>query len=153
MTVLRCGSRTASPRTVSTVIRAASASGNPPTPVPSAGIASVSTPSSRARVMALRTARSMISALVRRWWSIDTAWITQRAASVPPSVTMASPSATGACLTAANSMVSPPRRLIAPATPVDIHSVTLAGFTIASTSRSQMSPFQSASCAMYPDPR
>ncbi len=116
-------------------------------------MASVSTPSSWARASALRTARSIADALVRRSWSSDTAWMIQRAPRAPAPVTIASPSATGAWRTAANSIASPPRRLIAPATPVDIQSVTFAGFTIASTSRSQMSPFQSASCAMSPDPR
>ena len=51
---------------------------------------------------------------------------------------------TGAWRTAANSIASPPARLSAPPTPVDIHSDRLAAFTMASTSRSQMSPFQSS---------
>ena len=99
---------------------------------------------SRARAMALRTAASMIVALVRRTRSRETAWITARAARVPAGVTMDSPSATGAWRTAANSISSPPARLSAPPTPVDIHSERLAGLTIASTSSSQISPFQSS---------
>ena len=86
----------------------------------------------------------MTSALVRRSRSSETAWMTTRAASVPAGVTIASPSGTGAWRTAANSIASPPARLIAPPTPVDIHSDRFAAFTIASTSRSQMSPFQSS---------
>ena len=70
--------------------------------------------------------------------------MTKRAASVPAGVTIASPSGTGPWRTAANSIASPPRRLRAPPTPVDIQSVVLAAFTIASTSRSQISPFQSS---------
>ena len=70
--------------------------------------------------------------------------MTTLAASRPAGVTMASPSAAGAWRIAANSMASPPARLISPAVPVDIHSDVVAGLTIASTSRSQMSPFQSS---------
>ena len=66
-----------------------------------------------------------------------------RAASEPAGVTTAWPSSSGPWRTAANSIASPPVRLIAPPTPVAIHRVGLAGLTIASTSRSQMSPFQS----------
>ena len=70
--------------------------------------------------------------------------MTTLAASRPAGVTMASPMAAGACCTAANSMASPPARLSSAATPVDIHSDGAAGLTIASTSRLQMSPFQSS---------
>ncbi len=73
--------------------------------------------------------------------------MTTRAASVPAGVITAPPSGAGACRTAANSIASPPARLSAPPTPVAIHSVVLAALTIASTSRSQMSPFQSSICA------
>ena len=138
------GERASSSRTARTVTRAASSSGKPPTPVPIAGKAMLDARRSRARAIALRTARSMISAFVRRSRSSETAWMTARAASRPAGVTIASPSGTGAWRTAANSIASPPARLISPATPVDIHSDRLAAFTIASTSRSQMSPFQSS---------
>ena len=144
MTWSMLGERVSSSRTVSTVIRAASSSGNPPTPVPSAGKATLVAPISRARPIALRTAASMIGPLVRRSRSSETAWITARAARLPAVVTTDSPSGTGAWRTAANSISSPPARLIAPPTPVAIHSERLAGFTMASTSRSQMSPFQSS---------
>ena len=70
--------------------------------------------------------------------------MTTFAARLPAGVTIAPPRGTGAWRTAANSMASPPARLSAPPTPVDIHSDRLAAFTIASTSRSQMSPFQSS---------
>src|ERR1700675_4998443 len=70
--------------------------------------------------------------------------MTTRAAKVPAGVVTAEPSGTGACLTAANSIASPPARLSAPPTPVDIQSERLAAFTMASTSKSQMSPFQSS---------
>ncbi len=70
--------------------------------------------------------------------------MTARAASVPGVVTIESPSSTGPWRTAANSISSPPARLIAPPTPVAIHSERFAGLTIASTSSSQMSPFQSS---------
>src|SRR3954451_12969848 len=133
-----------SSRTASTVICAASSSGKPPTPVPSAGKAMLVAPISRARAIALRTAASITAALVRRSRSSETAWMTTLAASDPAGVTMAPPSGTGAWRTASNSMASPPARLSAPPTPVDIHSDRLAAFTIASTSRSQMSPFQSS---------
>src|SRR4029078_7593466 len=74
------------------------------------------------------------------------------AASRPAGVTIASPRGTGAWRTAANSIASPPARLIAPPTPVAIHRDRLAGFTMASTSRSQMSPFQSSMRATSPSP-
>ena len=60
------------------------------------------------------------------------------------------PIGTGAWRTAANSIESPPARLIAPPTPVAIHSDRLAAFTMASTSRSQISPFQSSIRARNP---
>ena len=85
----------------------------------------------------------MATALVRRSRSSDTAWMMIRAASVPAGVTTAWPSPSGPWRTAANSIASPPARLIAPPTPVAIHRLGFAGLTIASTSRSQMSPFQS----------
>ena len=138
------GLRVSSSRTVSTVIRAASSSGKPPTPVPSAGKAMLVAPISRARAIALRTAASMTGALVRRSRSSETAWMTALAASFPAGVTIAPPRGTGAWRTAANSIASPPARLRAPPTPVDIHSDRLAAFTMASTSRSQISPFQSS---------
>ena len=72
------------------------------------------------------------------------------AASLPAGVTIASPSGTGACRTAANSIASPPARFSAPPTPVDIQSDRLAAFTMASTSRSQISPFQSSIRAKLP---
>ena len=53
--------------------------------------------------------------------------MTARAARLPAGVTIASPSGTGAWRTAANSIASPPARLIAPPTPVDIHSDRFAG--------------------------
>ena len=59
-----------------TMIRAASSSGNPPTPVPSAGKARLMTPSSRARANVLRTAASMEAPLVRRSRSSEMAWMT-----------------------------------------------------------------------------
>src|SRR4051812_4829016 len=102
-----CGS---SSRTAATVTRAASSSGKPPTPVPIAGNAMLRRRSSRARAKALRTARSIPSALVRRSRSRETAWITTFAARVPAGVTTASPRGTGACRTAANSISSPPAR-------------------------------------------
>jgi hypothetical protein len=69
---------------------------------------------------------------------------------VPADVTIALPSSTGAWRTAANSIASPPARLIAPPTPVDIQSEVFAALTIASTSSSQMSPFQSSIRATQP---
>ena len=87
--------------------------------------------------------------LVRRSRSSDTAWITALAARFPAGVTMDSPSGTGAWRTAANSISSPPARLSAPPTPVDIHSDRLAAFTIASTSSSQISPFHSSIRAKF----
>ena len=126
------------------MIRAASSSGNPPTPVPSAGNAMLVAPISRARAIALRTAASMTGPLVRRSRSSDTAWMTARAARDPAVVTIASPSGTGAWRTAANSISSPPARLSAPPTPLDIQSERLAALTMASTSRSQISPFHSS---------
>ena len=56
------GDWASSSRTALTVTRAASSSGNPPTPVPSAGKAMLVTLISRARAIALRTAASMIVA-------------------------------------------------------------------------------------------
>ena len=56
MTCSIAGERASSSRTVATVIWAASSSGNPPTPVPSAGKAMLVAEISRARAMALRTA-------------------------------------------------------------------------------------------------
>ncbi len=76
--------------------------------------------------------------------------MTALAASEPAGVTIASPRGTGAWRTAANSIASPPARLMAPETPVDIHSERFAGLTMASTSRSQISPFQSSIRANYP---
>ena len=99
--------------------------------------------------MALRTAASMTGALVRRSRSSETAWMTAFAASLPAGVTMAPPSGTGAWRTAANSMASPPARLSAPPTPVDIQSERFAAFTIASTSSSQMSPFHNSMRATF----
>ena len=125
--------------------RAASSRGKPPMPVPSAGNATlVQAQLADARHRARAAARSMAAALVRRSRSRDTAWMTTLAASRPAGVTTASPSSTGAWRTAANSIASPPVRLSSPATPVDIHSDVEAGLTMASTSRSQMSPFQSS---------
>ena len=144
MTWSMSGLLASSSRTASTVIRAASSSGNPPTPVPSAGKAMLVAPISRARAIALRTAASMTGPLVRRSRSSETAWMTALAASLPAGVTIAPPSGTGAWRTAANSMASPPARFRAPPTPVDIQSERLAAFTMASTSSSQMSPFQSS---------
>ena len=70
-------------------MRAASSSGNPPTPVPSAGNAMLVAPISRARAIALRTAASMTGPLVRRSRSSETAWMTALAARLPAGVTIA----------------------------------------------------------------
>ena len=67
------------------------------------------------------------SALVRRSRSSDTAWMTTFAASRPAAVTIASPTSRGAWRTAANSIASPPARLISPAMPADIHSDVASG--------------------------
>src|SRR5215210_1376509 len=150
ITCWMAGDPGSSSRMAATMTRAASSSGKPPTPVPSAGKAMLAASISRARAIALRTAESIVTALVRRSRSRDTAWITAFAASRPAGVTIAPPSETGAWRTAANSISSPPARLIAPPTPVDIQSERFAAFTIASTSRSQMSPFQSSIRATDP---
>ena len=111
----------------STVIRAASSSGKPPTPVPSAGNATLVAPSSRARAIALRTAR-LDRGAARAAIAIERDGVDDdlQPRGVPAGVTTASPSATGAWRTAANSISSPPARLIAPATPVDIQSDVVA---------------------------
>src|SRR5690349_14554992 len=96
-----------SSRTAVTAIRAASSSGNPPMPVPSAGKAMLPRLSSRARAIAFRAARSIAGPLVRRSRSRDTAWMTTRAARLPAAFTIASPSATGAWRRAANSTATP----------------------------------------------
>src|SRR5262245_49988122 len=59
---------------------------------------------------------------------------------LPPVVSTASPTSTGPWRIASSSTMTPPLRLMAPATPVPIASVVLAALTTASTSRSVMSP-------------
>ena len=140
------GEPASSSRTVSTVIRAASSSGKPPTPVPRAGKAMLADADARGpRAIALRTAASMDrsarpAVAIERDGVDDRPW---PRASRPASRSRRR-AGTGAWRTAANSIASPPARLSAPPTPVDIHSDRLAAFTMASTSRSQMSPFQSS---------
>ena len=95
MTCSMPGLTVSSSRTTSTLIRAASSSGKPPTPVPSAGNAMLVAPTSRARAIALRTAASMTGPLVRRWRSSETAWMTTLAARLPAGVTIAPPSGHG----------------------------------------------------------
>src|SRR5207244_11020540 len=62
------------------------------------------------------------------------------AARLPPVVSTASPTSTGPWRMASSSMMTPPFRLMAPATPAPIASVEFAALTIASTSQSVMSP-------------
>ena len=68
------------------------------------------------------------------------AWMTWVAARLPPVVSTASPTSTGPCRIASSSMMTPPFRLMAPATPVPMASVEFAALTMASTSQSVMSP-------------
>ena len=51
-----------------------------------------------------------------------------------------SPGSTGPCAIASRSICAPPRRLIAPATPLPIQNASLAALTTASTRCSVMSP-------------
>ena len=83
-------------RAAPTMIRAASSSGKPPTPVPNATSASERAPSSSAFASVERVARSMISADVGPPSSIVAAWMTQRAGMSPAVVSTASPSPIGA---------------------------------------------------------
>jgi hypothetical protein len=75
------------------------------------------------------------------------AWITWVATRLPPGVMTASPTSTGPWRTASSSMMSPPLRLMAPATPAPMARVELAALTMASTSQSVMSPRSMATVA------
>ena len=95
------------------MIRAASSSGKPPTPVPKATSASERAPSSSAFASVERVARSMISAEVGPPSSIVAAWITQRAGMSPAVVSTASPRPIGALSSDSRCTSGPPAREIA----------------------------------------
>src|SRR5215208_2363991 len=132
-------------RTAPTMIRAHSSGGKPPTPVPNAGSARDSAPSSSAARRQLSVVRRTSSAFVRRSCPITAPWTTQRAGSRPAPVATASPISMGPFPTASRSISSPPARLIAPATPLPIQRWLLAAFAIASPSRAVMSPSTTSS--------
>src|SRR4051794_38831014 len=133
------------------MIRAASSTGKPPTPVPNATSPSDRTPSSSAVARVDRVARSTTSADARPpGSSIVAAWITQRAASSPPVVSTASPTGTGARSRDSRSSAGPAARAIAPATPPPCSSCELAAFAIASTSSRVMSACSTVSSATSP---
>ena len=121
------------------MIRAASSSGKPPTPVPNATSASDLQPSRSATCSVERVARSMISAEVGPPSSIVAAWMTQRAGMSPAVVSTASPSPIGARSFDSRSSSGPAARWIAPATPPPCISCVFAAFVIASTSSCVMS--------------
>src|SRR5438067_5548723 len=127
-----------------TMRRAHSSSGNLPTPVPKAGSASDSQPSSSASCRHARVVCSTRSPLVRRSWLITAPWITHRAASRPAPVATAEPIGIGPFKSASRSISSPPARLIAPATPPPIQRQSFAAFAIASTSSAVISPSTTA---------
>ena len=81
----------------------------------------------------------MISAEVGPPSSIVAAWITQRQGMSPPDVSTASPSPIGAALRDSLSIVGPPARAIAAATPPPCRSSVLAALAIASTASAVMS--------------
>src|SRR5215207_9787013 len=127
------------------MIRAHSSSAKPPTPVPKAGSASDSAPSSSATRRQLSVVRRTSAAFVRRSWPMTAPCTTQRAGRFPAGVATASPTSIGPCRTASRSISSPPARLIAPATPPPIQSRSFAALPIASTSSAVMSPSRTSS--------
>ncbi len=132
-------------RASSTMIRAQSSSGKPPTPVPKAGSASERAPSSSARRRQLAVVRRTRAASVRRSWPMTAPWSTQRAGRRPAPVATALPSGIGPSATASRSISSPPARFSAPATPAPIHRWSFAAFATASTSSAAMSPSTTSS--------
>ncbi len=117
--------------------RAASSSGNRPTPVPNATSARERQPSSSAFASVERVARSMISEDVGPPSSIVAAWITQRAGMSPAVVSTASPSSIGARSRDSSCTAGPPALEIAAATPPPWSSWVLAALAMASTSSSR----------------
>src|SRR5207244_676135 len=114
-------------RATPTMIRAASSSGKPPTPVPNATSASERAPSSSAFWRVERVAFSTISAdVVPPGCAIVAAWITQRAGMSPAVVSTASPTSIGAFSRDSRSRSGPAARAIAPATPPPCRSCALA---------------------------
>ena len=124
------------------MIRAASSSGKPPTPVPNATSASERQPSRSAAASVERVACSTISADVGPPSSIVAAWITQRAGRSPALVSTASPRPIGARSFDSRWISGPPAREMAPATPPPWASCVLAALAIASTSS-----FVTSACA------
>ena len=112
----------------------------PPTPVPNAGNAMLSTSSSPARANEFLVAMAIFDRSVARSCPIAAAWMTYFAGSLPPPVTTASPTSTGPFETASLSISGPPARFNAPATPAPIQRWLFAAFTIASTLAWLMSP-------------
>ena len=111
-------------RTSSTSIRAASSSGNPPTPVPNATSASDRAPSSSATRSVDAVARRMIDADVGPPSSIVAAWITHRHGISPPEVATADRRGrSGRRRRLSASIAGPPAREIAPATPPAVHQL------------------------------
>src|SRR5215204_5769342 len=134
-------------RAADTMIRAASSSGKPPTPVPNATSASERAPSSSAFASVARVACSMISPEVGPPSSIVAAWITQRQGMSPAVVSTASPSPIGALASDSRCTSGPPAREIAPATPPPCRSIVFAALAIASTSRVVMSVSRTSTVA------
>ena len=122
------------------MMRAQSSSGNPPTPVPKAGSAIDSTPSSSATSRQRCVVRPISFPFVCRSCPMTAPWMTWRAGSRPAPVAIASPTEIGPFATASSSISSPPARRIAPATPAPIQSWLFAAFAIASTRSCVMSP-------------
>src|SRR4051812_24370939 len=130
------------------MIRAASSTGKPPTPVPNATRPTERAPSSSALASVERVARSTTFASVRPpACSIVEACITQRAGIGPAVVSTASPTGTGARSRDSRSSSSPPARAIAPATPPPCISCEFAALAIASTSSFVMSACSTVSSA------
>ena len=116
------------------MIRAASPSGKPPTPVPNATSASERAPSCSAHASVDAVASRMIAAEVGPPSSIVAAWMTQRLGMAPAVVATAAPSSIGARSRDSRSSSGPAAREIAAATPPPCSSRVLAAFAIASTS-------------------
>ena len=110
-------------------------------PVPKAGMATERAWQRSATSSAARVAFATVLASVLRSGPMTAAWMihcTEGWSAVV--VATASPTLTGPSASASRSTPSPKTRLTAPATPASMRSSVFAGFTMASTGSSVMSP-------------
>src|SRR5436305_390380 len=125
--------------------RAARSMGKPKLPVEMAGRAIDFIAGRSARARRARTAAASFLSSSPAPITGPTAWITRRALRWPAPVITAVPTGVPPIRLHSSWIEGPPLRRMAPATPVPSWSCSLAGLTIASTSRSVMSPSTSSS--------